>query len=187
IRWKILGRDLSGKWGRLYLPENMPGGSDQNIQEPTLKFGNHRPIMLAGRKRRGIKLSQSLGLRLRESLDELGTVTVDEKHICDISSRFPATINYQTNISTEHLNKSWWESDRHLMWYAPRKSWVQNSPSQIMKLIEQLDMYGYQIENDELIHRTEEFPSDDAVNELKELFHNQIQSAQKDVSREHQR
>lgn len=28
IRWEVVGEDLSGDWGRLYLPEGMPGGID---------------------------------------------------------------------------------------------------------------------------------------------------------------
>ena len=167
IRWKIVDRDLSGKWGRLYLPESMPGGGDQVIQEPILAFGGDASITVKRQERNSIELPRSLALQLQESLDRVGTATVDREHVCNDASRFPATIQYRTQVSTEHLDKTWWDSDRYLMWYSPNKPPAQNVPSRLAELISQLDVYGYQIEHGKLIHRTEEFPSEKAVDELK--------------------
>jgi hypothetical protein len=176
IRWKIPNQNLSGKWGRLYLPENMPRGGDQVIQEPTLTFGGHEPIMINGQERNSIELPRSLASGLQDSLDELGTATVDREHVCDDASRFPSTLQYRTQISTEHLDKMWWDSDRYLMWYAPEKPQAQNVPSRFAELISQLDLYGYQIEDEKLIHRTEEFPSGEAMGEFKQTLQQTMQN-----------
>lgn len=177
IRWEIADRDLSGKWGRLYLPESMPGGGDQVIQEPIIAFGGRESVVIDGQERRSIELSRSLALQLQESLDELGTAITDREHICDEPSRFPSSIDYQTQISTEHLDKMWWDSDRYLMWYSSDKPQAQSVPSRLAELVSRLDVYGYQIENGKLIHRIREYPSEEAVNELKQFLQRTISNS----------
>lgn len=174
IRWKSAERSLSGVWGRLNLPEDMSRGADQVIREPILSFGSNKSISIAGQERRSIQLSRSLARRLQDLLDELGTASVDGEHICDDASRFPAGIQYETQISTKNLDKTRWDSDRQIMWYAPDRPPAQNPSSRFAELVSQLDVYGYQIENGELIHRTEEYPSSEAVNELQQLLQQAI-------------
>jgi hypothetical protein len=170
IRWEIPDRDLSGEWGRLYLPESMPGGADQVIERPILAFGGRESITTDGQERSSIELPESRALQLRELLDECGTATTHEKRICDDASQFPSSIQYRTQISTEHLDRVWWDSDRHLMWYSPDRPQTRNVSSQLTELVSRLDLYGYQIERGKLIHRTREFPSEEAASELKQFL-----------------
>jgi hypothetical protein len=170
IRWEVSNQNLSGEWGRLYLPESMPGGADQVIEKPILAFAGREPITTDGQERGSIELPQSLALQLRESLDKCGTATIHEKRICDDASRFPSSIQYRTQVSTEHLDKVRWDSNRNLMWYSPDRPQARNVSPRLVELVSRLDLYGYQIENGKLIHRTREFPSEEAASELKQFL-----------------
>jgi hypothetical protein len=170
IRWETINQDLSGEWGRLYLPEDMPKGADQVIQEPILAFGSRKSIAIDGKERKSIELPRSLALRLQNILDDFGTATSNADSICDGPSQFPPDIQYQTQISTQNLNKKSWDANQRIMWYAPDRPQAQSASSQFAKLVNELDVYAYQIENEKLIHRTEEYPSSEAVDELKRLL-----------------
>ena len=170
IRWEAVNRGLSGKWGRLYLPEEMAGGIDQVIQEPILVFETGEAIVIDDKDLSSVELPRPLASRLQESLDEFGTAIVDSASVETNPDRFPASIEYQTRIATEHLDKAWWDSTRLIMWYAPNKPEVQNLPTRLAELISRVDLYGYQIEQENLVHRTNEIPTERAVNELKSFL-----------------
>lgn len=174
IRWEIVDQDLSGEWGRLYLPESMPGGADQVIQEPILVFGSRESISINGHEENSIELPRSLALRLQDILNDFGTATSNTDSICDNPSRFPSDIQYKTQISTEYLNKMSWDANQRVMWYSPERPQTQAESSRFTELIEKLDVYAYQIEEDKLIHRTEEYPSGEAANEFKRLLRQAI-------------
>lgn len=176
IQWKIPSQDLCGEWGRLYLPADMPGGADQIIQEPTLAFGSDESICINGQEQSSITLPRSLALQLQEILDDLGTATSNTGSICDEPSQFPPDIQYRTQISEKDLNKISWNEDQRIMWYSFTAPQDQNEPSRLAELLSAVDMYAYQIEDGELIHRTEEYPSSEAVDKLKQLLQQAVPS-----------
>lgn len=170
IRWETVGENLSGDWGRLYLPEGMAGGIDQVLQEPILRFEVGETIIIGGKKRTSIKLPHSLAVRLQKIIDKIETVSVDSTLVETNPNRFPSTIAYETKIATENLHKACWDPNQYVMWYAPDRPTPPKQSDRLTELISSVDLFGYQISQGELIHRANELPPKKAVRELKHFL-----------------
>lgn len=143
LRWSVESTGETGDRGTLDLPKDMNSGFDQGISEPRFQFHINDPTrtVIAGDERTSLTLPRPLAADINVRLEQVGTATVDGKHVLTNPEEFPPTIEGQDWLGTSKtLRKDRWGAGKNIMWYTDENETT----------------LPYQIEDGELIQRPQE-------------------------------